>query len=361
MDLLAPVQLGRLALRNRLALAPLTNCQSNADGTLHQREIDFLAMRARGGFALIETCAAFVAQDGKGWAGSIGVHDDACLPGLTTLAQAVHDAGAMATVQLFHGGARAPADVTGSEPWSASEFDAKGFFPHRAGGEADIVRITDAFIDGAKRCQRAGFDGVEIHGAHGYLLTQFLSTAYNKRSDQWGGDLAGRARLLRTIARGIRQATGPAFSVAVRLSPENWTTVQGLDLDESIQVAQWLNEDGADIIHLSLWTGRDLSAKRPGQHTVSIFRKALPANVGIVAAGGVWTVEDAQFLVDQGATAVAIGRAAILNPAWPNVVAARGEAPTRPPYPRSKIADIAVSEVFADYLGRFPGLLDAAT
>ena len=223
------------------------------------------------------TCAAHVAKDGQGWPGELGIFDDALLPGLTTLADALRQRGAVSMVQIFHGGLRADPAVSGAMPWSASAADGV-----REATEDDLARVDRASSPtrpGARR--RAGFDGVELHGAHGYLFTQFLSTEQNRRTDAWGGPLANRARLLREALRArARSRVGPSFTVGVRLSPENFGNAKGLDLDESVQTARWLADDGADFIHLSLWRALEPTAKRPGEHPLPIFRAALPPRRG---------------------------------------------------------------------------------
>src|SRR6185503_1270929 len=139
----------------------------------------------------------------------------------------------------------------------------------------------------------AGFHGVELHGAHGYLLSQFLSATLNRRTDEWGGSLEGRARLFREVLRCVRAAVPAGFLVGFRISPEDYGNAQGLDLDESLQVTRWLCEDGADFVHVSLWDWRKNSKKRPEEHAVRAVRAVVPGDVPIVAAGGIWTREDA--------------------------------------------------------------------
>ena len=237
-----------LRARNRIVLAPLTNMQSEPDGSLGDAELRWLTSRAAGGFGVVTTCAAHVSRDGQGWPGELGVHDDALQPGLSTLSAALHEQGAVSIVQIFHGGLRADPALIGATPWSASDVDGA-----RAATDEDIARVIAQFADAAARSRDAGFDGVEIHGAHGYLFTQFLSATQNRRSDAWGGPLEHRARLLRETLRAVRARVGPQFTVGVRLSPEDFGNARGLDLDESVQTARWLADDGADYVHLSLW------------------------------------------------------------------------------------------------------------
>src|SRR6187455_1658198 len=301
-----------LSARNRIVLAPLTNMQSHADGSLGDDELRWLSSRADGGFGVVMTCAAHVARDGQGWPGELGVFDDSLLPGLTTLATALRDRGATSIVRIFHGGLRADPALTGTVPWSASDGDGI-----RAATVHDIHRVIGQFADAAARAQKAGFDGVELHGAHGYLFTQFLSATQNRRTDDWGGPLENRARLLRDALRAVRARVGDSFTVGVRLSPENFGNAKGLDLDESVQTARWLAEDGADFVHLSLWRALEPTTKRPSEHALPIFRAALPPDVAILAAGALWTRAEAEQVMALGADAVALGRSAIVNRDWP--------------------------------------------
>ncbi|HEY0254340.1 MAG TPA: NADH:flavin oxidoreductase, partial [Kofleriaceae bacterium] len=311
-----------LVIPNRVAVAAMTNKQSHEDGTLGDDELHFLERRAAGGFGLTCTCAAYVAQDGKAWDGELGVDRDEDLPGLTRLAAAIKKHQSVAMVQLFHGGVRAESRLTGEQVWSASEFeeDGKDFEKPRAATEADIERTIKAFADAAVRCQKAGFDGVELHGAHGYLITQFLSPVTNTRTDRWGGSNENRARFAREIMRACRAATGPAFTVGIRLSLEHGGSARGLDLDESLEVAAWLAEDGADFIHASLWRSENNTRKRPEEHPIPLLRAALPKHVAIIVAGNIWTYDDAKLALDRGADMVALARGAIINPDWPRHV-----------------------------------------
>jgi 2,4-dienoyl-CoA reductase-like NADH-dependent reductase (Old Yellow Enzyme family) len=345
-----------VTLPNRIALAPLTNKQSHADGLLSDAEHAFLARRAVGGFGAITTCATYVSADGKAWDGELGIDRDACIAPLTRLTATIHDAGAIALMQLFHGGARADPALTGEQPWSASAWSDANLSP-RAATTADIRRVIDHFIAAALRAQAAGFDGVELHGAHGYLLSQFLSTAMNTRTDEWGGDLANRARLLRTIAHQTRARCGSQFVVGVRLSLEDFGQARGLDLDESMQVARWLADDGADYIHASLWDVARMSAKRPDRHALPQLRAALPREVAIVTAGKIWTRADAEAALERGADVVALGRSAIVNPDWPRTVAVAGEQPRRPPVTRAELAARALSPAFAEYMTQWRGFV----
>ncbi|GAB4202112.1 MAG: NADH-dependent flavin oxidoreductase [Sandaracinaceae bacterium] len=342
--------------RNRVWLAPLTNLQSHLDGTCSEHDERFLGLRADGGFGLVETCAAYVAQDGKAWPGELGVHDAAMVPGLTRLAARIHAGGALACVQLFHGGLRASPSVSGEPTWSASAYEEPGLATPRAATEEDFERVLGDFAAAARRCAAAGFDAVELHGAHGYLLSQLLSTVYNRRTDRWGGSLENRARLIREVTRTVR-AVAPSLVLAVRLSPEDYGQARGIDLDETIQLARWLADDGMEVLHLSLWRSAAATKKRPDRHATPLFREAVGERVRIVVAGGVWTREDADAQLAHGADAVALGRAAIANHDWPKRIA-EGRTIARAPVTEAHLLAEGLSPIFVGYMRNWKGFVE---
>lgn len=348
-----------LEVRNRLVLAAMTNMQSHADGSLGDDELDWLAARARGGFGIVTTCAAHVSPDGQGWDGELGIFDDAQVPGLTRLADALRADGAASLVQIFHGGVRAPSRLTGQQPWSASSFelDAQGFERPRAATVADIERTIAAFGHAARRAAEAGFDGVEIHAAHGYLITQFLGTVTNTRTDEWGGSLANRARFLRRIVAATRAATPDGFLIGARISPE--VAEQGVDLDESLQVARWLVADDVDFVHVSNWDSFRPPAKHPesDKPLTTWFREAVGAAMPLIATGGVWTRAQADEVAAHGADLVGIARAAIGNAAWPDLASDSTWEPARPPYTPEHLREAALSDKMVDYMRRWPGFV----
>lgn len=341
---------------NRLWLAPMTNMQSHDDGSLSDAELQWLQMRAAGGFGVIESCATHVSLDGQGWEGEWGVFDDRHIADWKRASDSMHTAGALLLAQLYHGGARA-LRTGGRTPWTAtSQGDSESTFIAE-GSDEQIQRTITAFADGAARVAAAGGDGIELHGAHGYLLSQFLSTEFNRRTDEWGGPLENRARLILECLRAVRQRVPDSFVVGVRLSPENWSQLKGLDLDESVQVAQWLSEAGADFIHISLWDASKNTTKRPDVHPARVFRDALPPEMPIITAGNIWTAEEAEAQLDHGATAVALGRSAITTPDWPHRVARdRGEA-LRPPVTSQQLLERGLSPSFVKYMSRWPGFV----
>ncbi len=360
-NILAPFTFPRTGtiVRNRAVLAAMTNKQGHEDGSLSDDELKWLTARAQGGFGIITTCAAHVSLDGQGWDRELGVFDDSLLPGLSRLADSLRSDGAVSLVQIFHGGVRAPSRLTGQQPFSASAFklDAKGFEVPREATLEDIERTIAAFAAAARRCAQAGFDGIEIHGANGYLITQFLGTVSNTRTDEWGGTLGNRARFVRRIVAEIRKSTPESFLVGVRLSPE--VPEQGVDLDDSIQVAKWLVEDGVDFIHLSNWDSFRPPIKYPEseQMVTTLFREALGSSAPIIAAGGAWTPDDTNRILDQGADMVGLARAAIGNPSWPSDAVDPNWEPARPPYTSKHLHNAGLSEKMVSYMRVWPGFV----
>jgi 2,4-dienoyl-CoA reductase-like NADH-dependent reductase (Old Yellow Enzyme family) len=337
----------------------MTNQQSNLDGSLHDDELRWLARRADGGFGVIETCAAHVTRDGQSWEGQLGTFSDELLPGLTRLASTLREKKSFSLVQLFHGGVRSPSSITGGQPISASAFteERPGFETPRAASEEDIARLIGAFRDAAVRCHRAGFDGVELHGAHGYLLGQFLSKTMNTRADGWGGTFENRARFLRETLRAVRGAVPASFTVGVRISPEDLGQARGLDLDENLQLTRWLAQDGIDFLHISLWEVANKTQKYPEKHPVPLFREALPASIPLVSCGNIWTGAEAEGQLALGADAVALGRSGIGNPDWSRLVLQEGQAPARPPFTRAELEARSLSPKFAGYMARWKGFV----
>ncbi len=207
------------AMKNRFMLAPLTNWQSHPDGRLSDEEVAWLTHRAAGGFGLVMTAAAHVQRAGQGFPGQLGVFGEDHLAGLTRLADAIRALGALSSVQLHHAGIRSPAELIGETPVGPSEDAETGA---RALTTEEVEQLIEDFIAGAVRAQAAGFDGVELHGAHGYILCAFLSAATNRRTDRYGGAFENRARILLEIIKGVRARTRPDFQLGLPLSPERF-------------------------------------------------------------------------------------------------------------------------------------------
>lgn len=331
-------------LRNRLALAPLTNTQSHPDGTLSEDETAWLEARGRGGFGLVMTAAAYVAPAGQAWGGQLGVADDAHLPGLTRLADRLRATGAVSAVQLHHGGRRADPALSGRPnqcPWDDPAKQAVAM------STGEVEQLVADFAAAASRAERAGFDGVEVHGAHGYLLGQFLD-ARNQRTDGYGGSLEARQRVVLEVVEAVRAATGPDFQVGLRLTPEG----NGITLEEGRETARLMLASGLlDYLDMSLW---DVFMKPRGgapglliEHFTDLPRGGTRLGV----AGKVLSTADARWCLEQGADLVTVGMGAIRHHDFAARVLADDAFVARPvPLTREQLREERVGPAFIDYL-----------
>ena len=354
-DLLDPLSLAHgPALKNRLALAPLTNLQSHADGTLSDDEFKWLTFRAEGGFALTMTCAAHVQRVGQGFPGQLGVFGDEHLPGLTRLAARIKALGSLAVVQLHHAGMRSPKELIGEAPHCPSD---NAEFGARALSLAEVEQLRDDFIAAAVRAETAGFQGVEIHGAHGYILAQFLSPEVNQRTDQYGGSLENRGRILHEIIDGVRAHTAPDFSLGLRISPERF----GLKLAEIVEFARGVLADGKiDYLDLSLWdyAKEPTEAEFQGRSLMSYFAELPRGAVRMGCAGKIMTPADARACLEQGMDFVLLGRAAILCHDWPQKYAAdRDFTPIKVPVTADHLRAEGLGPAFVKYMQTWKGFV----
>ena len=305
-------------LRNRFMLSPLTNQQSAADGRLSDDEFRWLVKRALGGFALTATSATSVQKAGIGFTGRLGAYDDDHISGLSRFAAALKSHGAHAVVQLHHAGIRSPKELILQQPQGPSGEPETGA---RAMTLAEISRVLTDFISAARRAEQAGFNGVGIHAAHGYLPCQFLSPESNRRDDHYGGSLENRSRLMFEIIDRVRESCRADFSIGVRLSAER----HGLRLEEMRTVAQRLmREQRIDYLDLSLSNAfkepNDEAFK--GRTLLSCFTDLERGSVRLGAAGKILTGADVSRAMDAGLDFVIIGRAGILHHDFPKRVAA---------------------------------------
>jgi 2,4-dienoyl-CoA reductase-like NADH-dependent reductase (Old Yellow Enzyme family) len=343
------------AMKNRLMLAPLTNLQSHPDGTLSYDEHRWLTLRAQGGFGLTMTAAAHVQRIGQGFPGQVGIFSDVHIPGLARLAEDIRKAGSLAVVQLHHAGMRSPAALIGEAPVCPSEDAETG---SRALTLDEVRRLRDDFIAAAVRADKAGFDGVEIHGAHGYVLCQFLSAQTNRRTDAYGGSPENRARLILEILDGVRAACRADFNLGLRLSPERF----GLSLMEVRDLAgRLLSEAKIDYLDMSLWDcfKEPVEEAHRGRTLMSYFTDLPRGEVRLGVAGKIMSAADARAMLDAGADFVLLGRAAILHHDWP--LKARANPDFRPvslPVTRAHLEAEGLGPTFVNYMSTWAGFVE---
>lgn len=334
------------AMRNRFMLAPLTNQQSERDGSASEYDQEWIRQLSLGGYALITTCATTVEAGGIAFARQLGIHDDAHLPGLTAMAASIRAGGGLSAVQLHHAGHRA-APALGGVPSPASSRTLAGV---RALTTEEVQRIRDSFIAAAQRAEHAGLDGVALHGAFGWILSEFMSPLLNDRTDQYGGSLENRARLTIEIIDGIRRACGPDFQIGWRLSVERY----GLRLEELREItAHILDRELIDYLDLALWDSAQIvqDGTFQGKTMLSVFANLPRKGVRLGVAGKINSGTRAAQLLDEGCDFVLVGRAGILQRNFPlQVMANPGfESPQRP-VTAQFLRDGGLSERFVTHL-----------
>ncbi|WP_300014369.1 NADH:flavin oxidoreductase [Pseudonocardia sp.] len=338
--LFEPLTLGARTAPNRIVHAPMSVCYGHADGTVSRAEVEHYARRAQGGAGTVITENFAVSTAGRQMPLQTMVSGPEHVPGLREIADAVHAHGALAMVQLVHAGRYAgPWDVYEQQRRLAPSVVEFELTPGRVVTPAEITpaEIAEsiaAFGRAAELCAEAGFDGVDVHGAQGFLLSSFLSPRTNRRTDGWGGDAHGRSRLLREVVREVRRRTGPDFVVGVHLMsdellPGGWT------IGDAVALAPRLVADGADFLFAIPATFESLRVPPNvgllGRHRYAMDdTRALRAavDVPVIANGRLGDPADAEaVLVRDEAAAVGLARPLFVDPDWPRKVAA-GQADT---------------------------------
>jgi 2,4-dienoyl-CoA reductase-like NADH-dependent reductase (Old Yellow Enzyme family) len=342
-------------MKNRFMLAPLTNQQSHEDGSLSNDEFYWLTMRAKGGFGLIMTCASHVQDVGKGFAGQLGIFSDNLIDGHKRLTSKIKQHGSLAVIQLHHAGMRSPFEVIKQKAVCPSDSEKHNA---RALTLEEVYQLRDDFIAAAVRAQKCGYDGVEVHGAHGYILTQFLSAKINQRQDQYGGSLQNRARLIFEIIDGIRTQCGENFLLGIRLSPERF----GMQLSEIKTLSQQLIDDGKiDFIDLSLWDCFKTPEEFP-ESKMNLLEHVLQLDfkkVKLTVAGNIRTGEDVQKVLNVGVDFVTIGRSGILHHDFPKKVIENPDfEPIDNPVTVTHLKSEGLSETFINYMRRWEGFVE---
>ena len=260
-NLLRPGYINRMYMRNRIIVGPMEKSLANPDGSLNERYIAYARRRAMGGAALIQLESTYVSPEGRGNPYQVGCHGDHVVPALTRMAGEIQAHGAKLAMELHHGGRQASITAHHRRPIAPSAipstFMDPGTVPRRMTG-ADIRRVIADFARAAGRCLAAGVDMIHLHGAHGYLLGQFLSPQSNRRTDGYGGSLANRARFPLEVLAAVRQVVGPAYPVGYRMSAAEYVE-GGLEADESARFAVMLADAGIDLIDVAGGTYESMS------------------------------------------------------------------------------------------------------
>jgi len=326
-NLFSPLNIKSMELKNRIVMPPMTTLLASAEGEVTDRYIDFYTTRARGGAALITAEAVDVHPYTHDLLladrGFTGIYDDRFLPGLNSLTDSIHTAGAKVSVQLQHPGAAMFMVDSSKPPVAPSAVPSPGAPLPKALTITEIREVVLAFGNGAKRAKEAGFDAVDVHGAHGYLIAQFMSAFYNRRTDGYGGDLRGRIRFPIEVLREIRKNVGEDFPIIFRFSADE-RIPDGRTVEESVAIAPLLVEAGADC--LSITTGMNfqrLCTVPPMGHEKGLNINAAAAvkqavDVPVIVAGKMNDPILAESVLEGSkADLIAIGRGLIADPELP--------------------------------------------
>ncbi len=242
--------IGNMSLANRFVRSATWEGMATEEGAVTQQMIDLMADLAQNEVGLIITGHAYVLPEGQAGPWQLGVYKDDLKSGLKEMTKAVHQSGGKIVMQIAHAGAHAVTELTRSEPLGPSSLEGSTGQKVRAMTQDEIQETVQAFGQAALRAKESGFDGVQIHAAHGYFLSQFLSPFYNHRQDQYGGGPENRSRIIIQVYRSIRQLVGQDFPIMIKINSEDFLA-QGLCLDDMLYVSSILEQEGIDAVELS--------------------------------------------------------------------------------------------------------------
>ncbi|MBI5654709.1 FAD-dependent oxidoreductase [Candidatus Uhrbacteria bacterium] len=324
--LFTPGKIGNLKLKNRLVMPPMVRNYADENGLVTQRYVDHIESIAKGGVGMLVLEASFIRQDGRGFKNELGIQSDKTIAGLKRLARVAHKHKAAIGIQLYHAGRQTNSQTTGIRCVAPSPIadPIKQEVPHQLTTK-EIEALVKAYGAAARRAKKAGLDFVEIHGAHGYLITQFLSPFTNKRKDRYGGSAENRFRFLAEVFAAVRKAVGKDFPVTVRLSGDE-LVAGGLRLKDTVLISKKLEALGVDALHIS--AGNYASYVQgmmippmaipdaPLAHLAKGVKQAV--KIPVIAVAKIRTPELAEKLLkNKTADFIAIGRSLLADPEWP--------------------------------------------
>lgn len=319
-----PIRIKNLELRNRLVMPPMATAQSGMDGQVTEQLCNYYDEKSRGGYiGLIITEHSFISPEGRASKGQLSIANDGDVAGLSRLTGTIHTNGAKVMAQLNHAGGAASEKITGYAPLGASSVR----LPRMPAVEPapremtlpEIDKVISDFAQAAQRAKKAGFDGVEIHSAHGYLLNQFFSPLTNQRTDRYGGKtIGGRIRLHLEIIEAIRAAAGKDYPLALRLGACDYMD-GGTTIEDSVLSAKEFEKAGVDLLDIS---GGLCSYIRPGVTEQGYFSEISEAvkrsvSVPVLLTGGIVDAAAAEkLLAENKADLIGVGRAMLKNSEW---------------------------------------------
>ncbi len=324
--LFEPAKLTKITMPNRLVMAPMTTFSGELNGSFSAQEITYLAQRAEDGIGTIITPACYCHQNGQAFERQIGCDKDSLLDSLSKTAETINNHGSVSFLQIHHGGNASKEIYTQQKPLAPSACKNRTGTSElpKAMTEDDILLVIESFAKAAQRAKKAGFTGIELHGANTYLLQQFFSPFTNKRNDKWGGNvvlpgrnlLENRSRFAREVLKAVRAEVGESYPIAYRISPEEADPL-GYSVSDTIDLLKILIPYGIDIIHVSSWDfhknlRNDISAKT---NPTYMIKNAFPY-MPVIGVGGIMKPQQAIEVLEQGIEFVALGKILMLEKDW---------------------------------------------
>jgi 2,4-dienoyl-CoA reductase-like NADH-dependent reductase (Old Yellow Enzyme family) len=307
--LFEPTSINGMNLLNRFVRSATWEGLATTDGAVTPKLIERMVKLAKGGVGLIISSHSYVSKEGQGTPWQLGIHKDELIPDLKELTDSVHKYGGKILLQLAHAGNYAEEHLTEQPPLVVSNFKGLADTERKEISKENIQKLITAYTIGAKRAKMAGFDGIEIHSAHGYLLSQFLSPVFNKRHDEYGGSILNRAKIHLEIYHSVRKAVGQGFPILIKMNCGDFVE-NGLDIEESMEIAKLFASAGFNAIELSggfIKTGK-LSPSRPGinsQAKEAYFQKYARKikdgiDIPLILVGGMRSFEVAEKTILEG-------------------------------------------------------------
>lgn len=350
-----------ITIKNRIVMAPMTTWSSNDDLTISDDEVKYYKQRVNG-VGLVITGCTHVTPNGQGFTNEFAGYNDEFTPSLRKLADVAKSGGSPAVLQIFHAGNKAlpELDAVSASALQPEVTNLGSTSETRELSHEEILSIVRAFGDTTRRAIEAGFDGVEIHGAHGFLIQNFWSPATNQRTDQWGETLENRLRFPLAIIKEIKNviekhATKP-FILGYRFSPEESSKEDGLRMKDTYELIEFLVEQDLDYIHASLDNVSSKPVDSQDEKTrIELILEKANGKVPVLAAGSMITPDDALKAMELGLPLIAIGHALIMNPDWVEKVANGREAEIASELNVSKLDQLNIPEKLWNVIQAMPG------
>ncbi|MBY0094319.1 NADH-dependent flavin oxidoreductase [Priestia aryabhattai] len=355
-----------ITLKNKVVMAPMTTWSSNDDYTVSDDELNYYRKRVNGVGLVITGCTS-VTPNGIGFTNEFAAYDDKFIPSLRKLAEAAKSGGAPAILQIFHAGNKGVADlIPNGDVVSASSVVTEPTLFHqdkvvpRELSHEEILDIIHAFGETTRRAIEAGFDGVELHGAHAFLMQNFFSPLFNRREDQWGGSLENRMRfplaIVQELKNVIKKNTTKPFILGYRISPEE-SQEGGLRINDTYELIERLIEEDVDYVHVSLANALSSTPvdSQDEKTYLELIVEHVNGRVPLLAAGSMETPDDVAKALQKGLSLAPIGHALIINPDWVDKVKAGDQAGIETVLKASKVSELEIPKKLWAAIKEAPG------